>query len=126
MNIAQILLKCIGRTIAYGLGRFLYMQARGDIPNNMTQNGELMVQRCVIQAVLRSVDDKLVFLMWVQMWAIGPRHYWRTAGQDSINCSNSMCSNQCHRPPVFKERGSMAMNAFTTRCRRCPPQKDLM
>ena len=55
-----MLLKVFGNKIAYRLGRALYMQARGDIANDMATNGELMIQRGVIGATKRSAKDKLV------------------------------------------------------------------
>jgi FkbM family methyltransferase len=52
-----MVLKILGNKFSYRLGRALYMQARGDIPNDMTINGELMIQKCVIKAI---GNDKLV------------------------------------------------------------------
>lgn len=60
MNFLRVLQKFTKPQTVYRLGRFLYMQARGDIANDMATNGELMVQRCVIDAVLRSAAEKLV------------------------------------------------------------------
>jgi FkbM family methyltransferase len=57
MKIVPILLKILGNKFSYRLGRALYMQARGDVPNDMTINGELMIQKSVIKG---SSDDKLV------------------------------------------------------------------
>jgi FkbM family methyltransferase len=36
--------------IVYRLGRAMYMQAAGDIPNDMRSNGELMLQKAVVTA----------------------------------------------------------------------------
>lgn len=40
--------RLIPRALRYRLGRALYMDARGDVPNEMATNGELFLQRCVI------------------------------------------------------------------------------
>ncbi|MEK8049886.1 FkbM family methyltransferase [Ideonella sp. DXS22W] len=48
------LLALLGRQLAYRIGRALYLGARGDIPNDMTRNGETLVQRCVLQALAQS------------------------------------------------------------------------
>lgn len=51
------------RRTAQRLGRSLYMYGRGDIPNNMRQNGELLVQECVLEAWKKtssSCHEKLV------------------------------------------------------------------
>ena len=45
-----MLLKVFGNKALYRLGRILYMQARGDIPNDMVSNGEMLIQNCVVSA----------------------------------------------------------------------------
>ena len=50
MKITQMLLKVFGNKALYRLGRILYMQARGDIPNDMVSNGEMLIQNCVVSA----------------------------------------------------------------------------
>jgi len=39
-----------GNQTVYRIGRALYQRARGDVPNDMVSNGELLVQRCVVDA----------------------------------------------------------------------------
>ena len=56
-----MLLRIFGSNFTYRLGRSLYMQARGDLANNMSTNGELMIQRDVIKANQSSTKEKLVF-----------------------------------------------------------------
>jgi FkbM family methyltransferase len=50
MKITQMLLKVFGNKALYRLGRTLYMQARGDIANDMMSNGEMLIQNCVVSA----------------------------------------------------------------------------
>lgn len=54
----QILLKAflymVGHKTAYRIGRGLYLLARGDTNNDIAENGELMIQACVIQAAMKS------------------------------------------------------------------------
>src|SRR6266571_7698441 len=60
--IGRLLLSLLGRHTTYRLGRALYQQARGDVTNDMTTNGELMIQRHVLDAWRRSsaTDDRLI------------------------------------------------------------------
>jgi len=53
-KITKLLIALLGKQAAYRLGRALYQQARGDIANSMATNGELMVQRCVLNAWRKS------------------------------------------------------------------------
>ncbi|UZR28726.1 FkbM family methyltransferase [Methylococcus mesophilus] len=61
-KITKLLVGLLGKQAAYRLGRALYQQARGDIANGIATNGELMVQRCVLNAWRKSLisDSKLV------------------------------------------------------------------
>ena len=43
-KISQLLMRLIGRRSLWRLGRFLYMEARRDVPNQMETNGEQAVQ----------------------------------------------------------------------------------
>jgi FkbM family methyltransferase len=52
--------KLLGRRTAYRLGRALYLYARGDIPNDMTSNGEVLVQRGVLAAWKKESGQSLV------------------------------------------------------------------
>jgi len=42
--------KLLGRRATYRLGRAMYLIARGDIPNDMTRNGEMLIQQGVLDA----------------------------------------------------------------------------
>lgn len=61
MESIKIFMKLFGVSFVYRLGRILYMQARGDMPNDMSTNGELMIQRGVIRSNLSLNKEKLVF-----------------------------------------------------------------
>lgn len=52
----------LGRQFTWRLGRALYLFARGDVANNISTNGEIMVQRCVVDAWRLSAkgNEKLV------------------------------------------------------------------
>lgn len=56
------MIKKCGRlnSLFYRLGRAIYMKARGEINNNIGSNGELMVQRSVLNACEDKVDVKFV------------------------------------------------------------------
>ena len=45
---------CLGNGALYRIGRKIYMAARGEVVNDMSSNGELLLQRCVIDAWRRS------------------------------------------------------------------------
>lgn len=45
--------RLIPRSLRWRIGRMLYMDARGDVPNDMATNGELFLQECVVRAWLR-------------------------------------------------------------------------
>lgn len=60
MKLTHMFTKVFGQEVSYRLGRALYMQARGDIANDMASNGELMVQQCVINASQARNNGKLV------------------------------------------------------------------
>ncbi len=49
-KIYYAILKLLSRRFSYRFGRALYLQARGDVANNMDSNGEVYVQKCVITA----------------------------------------------------------------------------
>lgn len=51
--LTQLIFSLHGRRIAYRIGRALYQTARGEVANDMTSNGEMLVQRCVVEAWLR-------------------------------------------------------------------------
>ncbi|MGH8433928.1 MAG: FkbM family methyltransferase [Pseudomonas sp.] len=51
MLLKKFLTGVLGRSNSYRIGRALYMHARGDISNNIFDNGELMVQQSVINAL---------------------------------------------------------------------------
>ena len=40
----------MGRSIAYRFGRSMYLHARGDFSNDMSSNGEMLIQDCVLAA----------------------------------------------------------------------------
>jgi FkbM family methyltransferase len=64
-NFKSLILNAMGRQAAYRLGRSLYMQARGDIPNSMHSNGEELVQRCVVDALRqRAMGDTDAFVIF--------------------------------------------------------------
>lgn len=46
-------MRLVPHTLRWRLGRALYMDARGDIPNDMATNGEVFLQRCIVQAWLK-------------------------------------------------------------------------
>ncbi|HEY3488864.1 MAG TPA: FkbM family methyltransferase [Candidatus Deferrimicrobiaceae bacterium] len=46
--LTRLIASLLGQKTAWRLGRGLYMQARGDVANNIRSNGELMVQRSVL------------------------------------------------------------------------------
>ena len=50
----QLIFSLIGRRAAYRIGRALYQIARGDGPNDMVLNGEMLVQKCVVDAWKRN------------------------------------------------------------------------
>ncbi len=58
----QFIFSLLGRRAAYRIGRALYQKARGEVANDMASNGEMLVQRCVVEAWLRGVgkDNRLV------------------------------------------------------------------
>lgn len=53
----------LGESVTYRLGRSMYMHSRGDIPNDMNRNGEVLVQNAVITAMqkLSSKSDFTIF-----------------------------------------------------------------
>lgn len=52
------------KQLMWRLGRLLYLAARGDIGNDILNNGELMVQRCVVDGwkLTHTAEKKLVVL----------------------------------------------------------------
>lgn len=50
----------LGRKFTYRIGRSMYMFSRGDIPNDMNTNGELMVQDIFINYVLKNKGKKYI------------------------------------------------------------------
>jgi FkbM family methyltransferase len=57
ISIKKVFCLVIGTRTAYRLGRSIYMHARGDIPNDINRNGELLVQKSVIAAIAKSPDN---------------------------------------------------------------------
>lgn len=49
----QLIFSLLGHRAAYRIGRALYQKARGEVANDMVSNGEMLVQRCVVEAWLR-------------------------------------------------------------------------
>lgn len=47
----------LGTGLAWRLGRALYLSARGDVPNDMSTNGERMVQRCVLAGLRNRAES---------------------------------------------------------------------
>ena len=45
-----ILFSLIGHRAMYRIGRALYQIAHGDVANDMASNGEILVQKCVVDA----------------------------------------------------------------------------
>lgn len=50
MQIKKLAFKLLSKRTAYRLGRALYMHARGDAQNDMHTNGEVLIQKCVVNA----------------------------------------------------------------------------
>jgi FkbM family methyltransferase len=50
MKFKQMLFKVRRNKFLYRLARALYKQGRGDVANDMTSNGEILVQNCVVSA----------------------------------------------------------------------------
>ena len=46
----KLLIVIAGRSLLYRAGRALYFFARSETPNDMRQNGEFLIQRCVLEA----------------------------------------------------------------------------
>lgn len=46
----QLVFYLIGRRAIYRIGRAMYQKARGDVANDMVSNGEMLVQKCVVNA----------------------------------------------------------------------------
>lgn len=44
----------LGRRAAYRIGRALYQKARGELTNDIASNGEMFVQKCVVEAWRRA------------------------------------------------------------------------
>lgn len=57
------LVKMIGKRAAWRLGRKLYMQARGDVDNDMAHNGERHLIQCVARAHKQTHGDR-PFHVW--------------------------------------------------------------
>ena len=58
-KVLKLFLYLVGNKTAYRIGRGLYMLARGDTYNNIVDNGELMVQARVVQAVMKAGCEEL-------------------------------------------------------------------
>lgn len=54
MSYKKVLLKLLGRQRIFRLSRALYIYSRGDFPNNMENNGEMLVQSYVISAWVKN------------------------------------------------------------------------
>lgn len=52
----------IPRSFRWRIGRAIYMDARGDIPNDMKTNGELLLQRCVVNAWMNKKYSRSRFI----------------------------------------------------------------
>ena len=50
------------RAFRWRIGRALYMDARGDVPNDMATNGELFLQWCAVDSWLRRHDSESRFV----------------------------------------------------------------
>lgn len=61
-SIKNLIFNLIGRRNTYRLGRAMYLQARGDIANDMTTNGEMLIQNGVLSGWQSrpTKDNKLV------------------------------------------------------------------
>lgn len=49
-QLKRLLFSLLSKRAAYRLGRALYMYGRGDVPNDMHHNGEVLIQKCVMDA----------------------------------------------------------------------------
>jgi len=59
LKVLQLLLYLVGNKMAYRIGRAIYMLARGDVNNDISNNGELMVQARVVQAAMKARCEEL-------------------------------------------------------------------
>ncbi len=48
LNTKNLIINLMGRRNIYRLARAMYLHARGDIANDMTRNGEMLIQNCVL------------------------------------------------------------------------------
>jgi FkbM family methyltransferase len=60
-KLAQVLLLLVSRQTLWRLGRFLYMKARSDVPNNMQTNGERTLQLHFLDAFADNAEKITVF-----------------------------------------------------------------
>jgi FkbM family methyltransferase len=58
-KLLELLLSLIGRENAYRIGRAIYMFARKDVNNDISNNGELMIQTRVVQAAMNAGREEL-------------------------------------------------------------------
>lgn len=58
-KLLQLLVRLFGRTLSYRLGRAVYMRARRDDVNDISVNGELMVQARIVEAALKAGREEL-------------------------------------------------------------------
>lgn len=56
-QIKNLAFNMFGRRTTYRLGRAMYLHARGEIANDMTKNGEMLIQSSVLAAWTKSMDD---------------------------------------------------------------------
>jgi FkbM family methyltransferase len=56
--LTRLMYLLLGKRTTWRLGRALYMLARGDVANDITTNGELMVQRSVVAGWRQATGDK--------------------------------------------------------------------
>jgi FkbM family methyltransferase len=63
-HLKRLAISIMGRRGAYRIGRALYLHARGDIPNNMHCNGEMLIQSGVLAAVKAQGEDKQILVIF--------------------------------------------------------------
>lgn len=61
MTIVAFIVKLLGRRSVWRIGRWLYFGARQDVPNDMRSNGELVMQRRLLQLVASRSEKTIVF-----------------------------------------------------------------